>query len=55
MYMVMVGNLMELVIVMTIWMILFQKSWSHGFWEFMVGLDLEIGGWLERDLVYELV
>jgi len=60
-YMVMVVNLIEQVIVTIIWMILFQKrlgSWTlkaYGWIGFGANRDLEINSWIGRDLVYELV
>jgi hypothetical protein len=61
MYMVMVVNLIELVIVTIIWMILFQKrlvSWilkAYGWIGFGANWDLEIRSWLGRDFMYKLV
>jgi hypothetical protein len=58
---VMIVNLVELVIVVIVWMILFWKrlvSWilkAYGWIGFGANWVLELGNWLERDLVYELV
>jgi hypothetical protein len=58
---VMVVNLVELIIVVTVWIILFWKrliSWilrAYGWIGFGANWVLEIENWLERDLVYKLV